>query len=313
MPLRKLGTRGKRCNSDYMETKSHSALKYRMLGVYFKIWRSLLKGEHKPLYYADLYCGDGETIDESTDDHFETPFVKCLMRDGVITDHLDIRFILNDIDDKKINKLKEKIKEIGVSEKIIDIQAYDANMYVETALSKIPSDAFTIFFLDPFNYKDLNWKTVEKIAKHGNGWRKPEMIINLPLYPLGKGWETAMKTGNYDKMDEFFGTDVWMQKINEYKGLGNEQPVFSAFRDVYLQQLKNLGYNVQYEDITSITTNAPLYCIVFAVSNPQANKIVQGAVAYAHGVKQKWIKEKENKQDRKKVVGKGSGLEKYFK
>lgn len=77
-----------------------------MLGLYFRIWRSLLKGERRPLYYVDLYCGDGETFDESTGEHFETPFVKCLMRDGVIGDHLDIRFILNDIDSKKIAKLK---------------------------------------------------------------------------------------------------------------------------------------------------------------------------------------------------------------
>ena len=51
-------------------------------------------------------------------------------------------------------------------------------------------------------------ENIEKIAKHyTNAWKKPEMIINLPLYPLGKGLETAMKTSNYEPMNEFFGTD----------------------------------------------------------------------------------------------------------
>ena len=312
--LKKHGIQGRKNNCDFLETKSHSSLKYRMLGLYFSIWRSLLKGEKRPLYYIDLYCGDGETFDESTGDRFETPFVKCLMRDGVIKGNLNIKFILNDIDSKKIDKLKAKINEIGVSQNIIDITDKNANEYVDDALSKIPNNEFTIFFLDPFNYNDIKWATIEKIANHKNkAWKKPEMIINLPLYPLGKGLETAMKTGDYDAMNEFFGTDIWLERVNEYKGRGLERPVFTAFKDVYVEQLQKLGYGVQYEDINSIGNNAPLYYLIFAVSNPKAYKIVKSALAFAHGVKQKWIEEKENKHTKIDVVGKGSGLEKWMK
>ena len=53
-------------------------------------------------------------------------------------------------------------------------------------------------------------------------------------------------------MNEFFGTDIWLERINEYKGRGLERPVFTAFKDVYVEQLQKLGYGVQYEDINSI-------------------------------------------------------------
>ena len=67
MLLKKHGLQDKKKNRRYfLETKSHSSLKYRMLGSIFQVWRSVLKGEKKPLYYVDLYCGDGETFDEST-------------------------------------------------------------------------------------------------------------------------------------------------------------------------------------------------------------------------------------------------------
>ena len=84
------------------------------------------------------------------------------MGEGVIKEHLDIKFILNDIDPKKIAKLKEKIDEIGTTQNVIDIQNKDANEYVDEALEKIPNNQFTIFFLDPFNYKDLKWKTLRR-------------------------------------------------------------------------------------------------------------------------------------------------------
>ena len=284
-----------------------------MLGVYFRFWRDLLKSfnPERPLYYVDLYCGDGDSYDETTREKYETPLIISLIKKGVLDKHLDIRFLLNDSNQESIAKLKKKIQDLGINKEIIDIDSIDANVYVDKALAKVPKEEFSVFFIDPFNYKDLKWETIEKISKHkGDKYgRRPEMIINLPLYTLGKGMESK----HFEKMDEFFGTDAWLKKVNEYKALGHERPVFNALLEFYVERLKTLGYKVEFEEISSIGNSAPIYYIIFAVGNNEAYKIVERALTFVRGAKQKWTKDKVAKRDKLKGAGKGGkGLDHWM-
>lgn len=283
-----------------------------MLGVYFKVWRDLLKAQNpsRTLYYVDIFCGDGETFDKTTRETFETPVIVSLMKKGVIESELDIRFFLNDKNSEAIKKLQTKIKELGLEDRVIDIDNIDANLYVDKILGKLPADGLVIFFIDPFNYKELKWTTLEKISKHGNNYgRKPEIIINLPLYSLGE----AQKSKSYEKVDEFFGTEKWLEKVNENKQLTSIRPVFNALLDTYVSRIKGLGYRVEYEEISSIGHNSPVYYIIFAVANDEAYTIVKRAIAFVRSVKIQWEKDKVAKKGKITGVGSGSGLDKWVK
>lgn len=283
-----------------------------MLGVYFKVWRDLLKAQNpqRTLYYIDLYCGDGETFDKKARQTFETPVIVSLIKKGILAMKLDIRLLLNDTNTESITKLKKKIEDLGVMDKVLALESQDANKFIDLALSKVPKDDFVVVFIDPYNYKDLKWETIVKISQHNgkNYGRKAEMIINLPLYSLGEG----MKSKHFEQMDVFFGTKEWHSKVNEYKELDKERPVFNALLDVYVKRLEGLGYRVLFEEISTLENNAPVYYIIFAVGNDEAYTIAQRAITFVRTQKKAWTQEKIAKITKIGGVGGGSGLEKWI-
>ena len=273
------------------------------------------------LYYVDLFCGDGETKDDYTNELWPSPFIENLIKKGIIEERLDIRFLLNDIDADAIKRLKTKLAELNANDKIIDIGNEDANLYVDKALKSIPKDNnWSIFFLDPYRYMHLKWSTVIKISKHySNPYHKPEMIINLPIFSLINGW----KSKSYDGIDEFYGGREWFQKINNYKDTNHDMPVISAFLDCYKEKLAALGYKVESEDVSSMYNQSPVYYVIFAVSNDYANKIVKRVLDSIRKVKYEWINEKREKIEekdeeiriddtRKAGIGKGKLISDYF-
>lgn len=105
-----------------MEVKSHTSLKHRLLGYYFKFCRDVLisnRNKIKTLYYIDLYCSDGETKDDLTGDKYLSPFIEALMKKGVVEKGLDIKFILNDLESEKIAKMKKLVSECGCTDCVI--------------------------------------------------------------------------------------------------------------------------------------------------------------------------------------------------
>ncbi|MGI0058476.1 MAG: three-Cys-motif partner protein TcmP [Nitrosotalea sp.] len=299
-----------------MDIPSHTAIKHHILAYYFKCCKDTLRYRMKkysaPLYYIDLYCRDGETLDKTTRKTFLSPFVKSFMQEGVVDEKLDIKFVLNDFDDNKIKILQDRIDKLKISSNVIDIQHKDANSYIDDVLTKVPNYVWSIFFLDPFKHKQLKWSTIEKIANHSytgkKNVRRPEMIIHLPTYTLSNG----LKSNSYKDIDEFFGTDSWLEKINKYRIEKRKQPVISGFRDTFVERIEALGYKVASIPIESIEHNVPIYYLIFAVANDNAYKIVKSAIDYSKALKPGWIDEKQMEIDKVKAVGtKGKSLLDY--
>ena len=94
--------------------------------------------------------------------------------------------------------------------------------------------------------------------------------------------------------------------------MGHDRPVFNGFLDVYTERLKNLGYRVETEDISTIGNNAPVYYIIFAVANDQAYQIVIKAINFVRGEKQKWTGSISAKRDKIKGAGVGKGLDNWM-
>ncbi len=275
-----------------------------MLNYYFEACRSVMKGNFphmKILYYADLFCGDGEIVDKKTTEKSDSPFLTNLMGIGVKQESLDIRFLLNDIDKDAIIKLRQKINLLGTSNKVISFESKDANEYIATVLTKIPRINWSIFFLDPYKYGHLKWSTIVKISEHAySNTRKPEMIINLPIYSLLMG----NKAKDYNGIDEFFGNHNWADRIKKYEeNNSSSRPQVDAFLDEFCDALKRFGYLVEYQEVTSIETNAPVYYMVFAVSNDNAHAIVKRMMQGITKAKEKWIAETQAKITKVDGVG----------
>lgn len=271
-----------------MEVAPHTSIKHRTLGVYFKIVRMVMK-QGRPLYYVDLYAGDGECVcDEAPLKRWDPPLIQSLLKPAR-KDNLQLHSFLNDLDIEHFNKLKDSVR--GYEDYIVDITNENANSVYPKFLSKIPKDQWSIFFIDPYKHSELSWKTIEGIAQH-TGYdtysrctRKPELIINLMTTTMQRTFDKSPEA-----ITEVLGTDEWKERI---EGRSDEK-MHEIFLDIFTKQLESLGYSV-----TSFMINqtpplkSTLYYLVFASNIPKANEIISKKFEpYIKQIsKDKWIKE----------------------
>ncbi len=273
-----------------MEVATHSSLKHRMLGMYFKICREVAK--KRTLYYVDLYAGDGEAeCDEAPLKKWVCPFIKALLEHAK-KGEIKLSCFLNELDPENkgyFDKLQKAV--VSYQDYIIGLTKKDANNVYKEILDKIPPAEWSIFFLDPSKYRDLDWKTIENISKHqaydpiSRCERKPELIINLMTY-------TMQRAFMYDPegITKALGTEEWKEKIKNKL----DEKCYEIFSEIFMKGLEKLGYQVTSFCIKQTPpTESTLYYIFFASSIPDANQIIiKKYKPYIDGLmKDKWIKE----------------------
>lgn len=270
-----------------MEVKPHSALKHRILGVYFKICRTLIN-RLGGLHYVDLYAGDGSAeCDEAPLKKWDVPFIESLLKNAE-REHLNLSCYLNDIDPECYEKLKKKVE--PYAKYVKRIEKKDANVVYAEFLDQIPPNKWSIWFLDPCKHSELDFKTIECISNHradigGGNSRSPELIINLLTYSMQRSLT------NKEDINRALGIDdssEWETRIE--KG----EKTYEVFLDILLRQLEKLGYHSVYFSIEQTRPlRAHLYYLIFASSMPGAYEILnQKFDPYIKSImKDKWIKE----------------------
>ena len=264
-----------------MEIRLHSCKKHLAIGYYLKIIRDLIRSPKNPfhaLYYADLYCGDGECHVEVTDRTYKPPIIDSLLEPAK-QGKLKLFCFLNDLEAEKIKNMKEKTKEY--QDYIVEYSDKDANSYYKQVLEKIPKDQFSIFFLDPTNHSHLSWKTIQGIAKHTHTYthqgvqvRRPELIINLMTYTL----LSSYRAKSYQSINESLGTDEWFGQIDDNKEKGIDAPVEQAFLSTFIKQLERIGYSVPTPiKITNTEKDNVVYFLIWA-TNKQGYRIIEKKV-----------------------------------
>ncbi len=296
---------------DEMNIKIHSCKKHRALGYYFKLIRALIKpkqGPFKKLYYADLYCGDGECLIIETGEKYPPPLIYSLLRHAD-KKNFDICCFLNDNDPNKIEKIKENTKEF--KEYIAEYYCEDANSVYKEILKKIPSDQFSIFYLDPTNHEQLKWSTIEGISKHFHEYngklRRPELIINFMVYSMLQEFKASgackseeSKNKCINNISESIGTNKWLEKMKSNQKMKINAPIELALLETFIEQLKTLGYKIpQPIKITSTQANNPIYYIILALNDSGYSLVEKRFIPWIIQLVNK--AQKENKTELKKV------------
>lgn len=279
-----------------MEISLHSNQKHKALSYYLHILKDVVMSPTTPfdkLYYADLYCGDGECEIKKINEKYESPIISYLKiaKEG----KLNISCFLNDLELSKIDLMKERIKDY--TSFIGGIFCEDANICYSEILSKIPTDQISLFFLDPYNHKQLKWETIKKISSHVCTYnqkgilkiRRPELIINCMTYTMTGSYMAK----DYKTITENLGTDEWITLLLEYKEKG--LPVSRAFLDTFIQQLKKLGYKVPTPiEIKSTVAQNNIYYLVWATNDTGYTIIENKMIPYLKKEIEKTLK--KNKQ-----------------
>lgn len=289
-----------------MEISLHSSKKHRALGYYLKLVRNLITSPRSPfkkLYYADLYCGDGECIIEATGKTYNTPIIESLLKPAKEKGFPLICF-LNDLDENKIKLMKERTIDYA---KFIDFcESKDANECYKEILKKIPPDQFSIFFIDPTNHSDLKWNTIKGISQHTHEYygkiRRPELIINLMTYTMLGSY----KSKSFQSINDSLGTSEWLDEIERNKEKGIQAPIERAFLTTFIKQLKGLGYCVPTPiKITSTSGENTVYYLLWA-SNERGHDIIENKLIPQ--IKKLMEKaQKENKTELKKANARRKG------
>ncbi len=304
-----------------MEIKIHSNLKHKALGYYLKILKDVIMSPTTPfdkLYYCELYCGDGTCEVTSINQHYDPPLIESVLKEAE-NGRLDVECYLNDIDSEKIKLLKQKVE--PYKKFIKEISCEDANKCVDNILSQIPADQISLFVLDPFNHKHLNFETISKISKHTSEYlnkrtgdkeiRRPELIVNCMAYSM----INCYRAGDYKSITKALGTDKWTELIPIYKEKGVS--MFKVFLDVLIEQLKSLGYSIPPPlEIKSTIHQNDIYYLVWA-TNEAGCRIIEKKVITPL---KKFISKssEDNKKvlvntiKRQKAIGRGESLDKWF-
>ncbi|MBC7128214.1 MAG: three-Cys-motif partner protein TcmP [Thermoplasmatales archaeon] len=296
-----------------MEVKPHTSLKHRILGCYFRICRNVMKGKNKKLFYVDLYAGDGICkCNRAPLQKWAPPYFSLL--EYAKKENLYLKCIFNDIDASKINNLKIALE--PYNEYVLKIFNEDTNVVYKKVLKLIPSNEWSIFFLDPSNHNHLYFSTIKEISSHSfsspDYIRKPELIITLMTYTMQqyikqskrKNLLEAKKNEYLCSVDKAIGTQEWRKWLIDRNGKKFHQ----AICDIFISQLSRLGYDTVYFNINQTTADNVIYYLIFATSVPDAYKIISKKFEpYIKKIKEdEWVK--ENFKFYKKAIAKEKGI-----
>lgn len=266
-----------------MKVRPHTSIKHRTIGYYFKICRDVMK-KGRPLYYVDLYSGDGECeCPDAPKPIWEPPYFSMLK--NCKDRGLSLRCVFNDKDKDKMEKLRNRLNEY--EDFIIGTYHEDANKIYREILNEIPPTEWSIFSLDPQKHDQLDFSTIEGVANHKaydpriRGERKPELIITFMVYSILQAYKAAKMDAISEKkrkdllsgIDRCLGTDSWREEVSIWEDL----PVGGMnyeFLKIFLKQLEGLGYDTVVFRIEQTVYKNIIYYLILSTSIPGVYNII---------------------------------------
>lgn len=303
---KKHGKHGKRKNEvSEMRVKLHSKLKHLIISYYFSSgWKNVLKGKKiHSLHYVDLFAGDGECIcdqiEERIEEHlpeklryrvWDPPFFK-LMEIAKEIGFNGLKCYFNDIEKSKIDRLLNKLEERGLSKFVVKCFWEDANVVCDEILKDIGNpNTPSIFFLDPTNHTQLKFSTIKKIANFkGKDGRKPELIINFMVNSILMAFKRGLSEKDINDINAFLGANFKREALLELKE-DKSKKIYEALLDIFIKNLKNLGYLCNYQLVVSTSSGSPVYYLIFATYDRNIFEWYKRINKYVERRKKEWAK-----------------------
>jgi len=256
--------------STYVQIKSHSHRKYRILGKYLGACEKF-SNKYQNFAYIDTHGGSGKVLDVTTgklDDG-------SIIRAAKIKPNFPCYVV--EIDRLRCTLLRDSVENYPN----VTVFYGDCNTFIDDILNKLPKgEKFVFCFIDPdglvyrrengFVCPQLVWKTVDKIAN----FPRTEVLINLPLEAIMR--ETGYIRSDPDapasrKMEEtltvFYGTDKWKQI---------EPGNYREFLSLYIsERLENYYPFKGAILVREEESRGPLYYLVFGSKYSLGGKIMR--------------------------------------
>lgn len=246
------------------EVGAWSEDKYKLVGLYSKLFATGMKFKWEQRVFIDLYAGAGIVKIRGTEKRvLGSPLISLTLRDP-----FDF-YIFCEEDESNLNALKERAKRIAPNQKVEYVPG-DCNEKVDRICSLIPRHSETqkvlcLCFVDPYDIS-TRFSTIQKLSS-----RYVDFLVLLALYmDANRNYENYLRPGNR-KVDDFLGSNDWRQGWNEEKKVGTRFPAFLAKE--YAKQMTRLGYLDQpLYNMRKVRDdeNHPLYLLALFSRNKRA-------------------------------------------
>jgi len=251
--------------------------KYRLVWNYAKMFATSTKTKWNARVYIDLYAGSGRSRLENT----KTIVPASPLLAMNIHNKFD-KYIFCENDKEKLQTLQERIKRDYLGTNVSFIGS-DVNKKIEEVISNIPKHhkgfkVLTFCFVDPFNVKNLNFRTIRKLSE-----KYIDFLILIP-----SGMDANRNISYYidesnTAVENFTGASQWR---TEWLLEGAKWENFGLFfANLFGRQMQTLSYF--YEGladmvrIRSTEKNLPLYHLAFFSRNELGRKFWKEARKYS--------------------------------
>lgn len=236
-------------------TKEYVQYKLKSLAYYLNITNTAMYSKWSTRYFIDLQAGSGKNK-IGNDFLLGSPLI-ALTAPHPAT---HFRFNENNADlENAQSALQMRVEKSPIANRV-EIYNEDANIIVDKICQEINghSGSLNIAFLDPDGL-ELKWSTVAKLASI----KRMDLIINFST----SGIVRNIGIENFPLLNEFFGTDQWIQVDTPNDPVKRRR----AFIDFYRQRLEKFGYYIAIDpdlgghDIAVTNSkNSQVYSMIFA-------------------------------------------------
>lgn len=232
------------------EVGPQSRDKHYFLRRYLYAFMTSMKNKRwSSLHYIDLFAGAGiERVDSDGALEWGSPLIAAQIDPPFTAMHLC------EVDRAKCDALQIRIQQLGADSRSF-ITCGDANIVVHTIIQRIPSDALSIAFLDPYGLQ-LRYETLEVLAA-----RRCDLVIFFPDYlDATRNAEINYREQAGSNLDHVLGPGA------DWRRLLQDRPR-SAFaeglRELYSTQIQKLGYKPPEMERIALAQGARLYMLMF--------------------------------------------------
>jgi three-Cys-motif partner protein len=255
--------------------------KLRLLEAYMSVFHtSMKKKSWRAFHYIDILAGTGKNrVRETGEIMLGSPLVA--LKGGFFN-----RYFFVEASPESFEALEKRVAAHPNSAQVA-LYKGDANLVVESVCAEIErSDkvympnkwqSLNLAFIDPEGPEDVQWTTIERLARVG----RMDMIINMPT----SGISRLFGSGDHAIVDAFFGTAAWREELRA----GMDASVKRRhWLDLYKQRLMAYGYQVAISDdvaaireyIARNSREAQLYTLFFVSKHELGNQLWSAVLAH---------------------------------
>lgn len=231
--------------------------------------------------FVDTFAGSGLVQVRDTERFFEGSALIGLRSGASVVHAIEFQ-------QAHVNALRQRAQDRGIDARL-RTHPGDANKIAPQIVATIRPRTPVFVLQDPEGM-ELNWSTVEAVARANRGKRKrkPEQLINFTDGILRLFWmEQPLSEALVDRLDGYFGTEAWRDIVSDRRaGRLESRETIQAAVNLYKKRLRtDLGYaHVLDREIRrdQVTRGALAYHLVFASDHSDAPRIMQAAFKEVH-------------------------------